>query len=324
MATCSECPYRAAAANGHVDAACTTRSSFVPDNHPMDTELANAPDLTESEQRMWSAVTAGQLCVFGDDDPRQLASPNGWGPTRTIRGWVLAALLLHVGTARSPAIRKIHIQGARVVGEVGLRYAELPVAVQFERCIFEHGVILAEARTRAMRFSTCAMASVDATGALVEGLLGIGNSTIQQNISLLEAKVSNSVMLSGSKIVGNGRLALSADRLETGGGLSLNAGFRATGEVRMLGAKIAGQLICSGGRFDNPGGVALGADRANIKDDARFDAGFNATGEVRLLGTRISGQLICSGGAIQESWGPRDLRRRSICRRHCPLGRSTK
>ena len=261
---------------------------------------ASNPTLTEPERHMWDAVMAGHGISFGDGDPRELTSRDAWGPERTIRGHVLAALLTSVGVIAPSAVRQVHIQGARVVGEVDLRHAELAVAVQLERCIFERRVILAEARTRALRFSICALPSVDATGAFVEGLLAIGHSTIQHGVSLLEAKVSNSVMLSGSKIVGDAKPALSADRLEAGGGLSMDGGFHATGEVRLLGAQITGQLICSGGRFDNPGGVALGADRANIKDDARLDAGFNATGEVRLLGTQISGQLICSGGRFEN------------------------
>ncbi len=257
-------------------------------------------NLTEPERRMWDAVMSGQPCNFGDGDPGELAAGAAWGPERTIRGHVLAALLVGVGSIGPPAIRQVHIQGARIIGEVDLRHSELALAVQLERCIFEHGVILVEARTRALRFSTCTLASVDATGALVDGLLGIGHSKIERGVSLLEAKVSNSVLLSGSKIVGDARPALSADRLEAGGGLSLDEGFHATGEVRLLGAQITGQLICSGGRFDNPGGVALGADRANIQDDARLDNGFHATGQVRLLGTQIAGQLICSGGRFEN------------------------
>ena len=50
--------------------------------------------LTDPERCMWDAVAADRPCIFGDDDPRQLASADEWGPERTVRGHVLAALLI--------------------------------------------------------------------------------------------------------------------------------------------------------------------------------------------------------------------------------------
>ena len=216
------------------------------------------PDLTYTERRMRKAVMDGHLCDFGNDDPRQLASPDTWGPERTVRGWVLTALLAHVGATKPPTIRKVQIQGARVVGKVDLSHAEL-TSVFLVRCIFEDEIVLWLARTRTLVFETCVLASVNATGASISGPLVILQSSVRGNISLNDAKISQSFVLSGSRIGGAG-WALTADGLEVGGDLQMDKGFHATGSAQLLSARIRGSLTCSGGRFENSGGRAIAAD----------------------------------------------------------------
>ncbi|MCC6403692.1 MAG: hypothetical protein IT207_06745, partial [Fimbriimonadaceae bacterium] len=107
--------------------------------------------------------------------------------------------------------------------------------------------------------------------------------------------------------------ALSADRIEVGGGVFLQsmAGgtrFEAAGEVRLLGAKIGGQLSCTGGSFQNATGDALSADRIEVGGGVflqSVDGGprFEAAGTVRLLGAKIGGGLSCVGGSFQNATG---------------------
>ncbi len=271
-------------------------------------EPANAPGLTESEQRMWSAVMAGHVCVFGDDDPRELASPDGWGPERTIRGWVLTALLAHIGETKPPAIRRVQIQGARVIGKVDLSHAEL-TSVFLVRCLFEDDLDLWLARARTLVFETCVLASVNAAGASISGPLVILQSLVRGNISLNDARISQSVVLSGSRIVGVSGLALTADGLAVTGDVSVDKGFRAIGSVQILGARISGSLIGSSGRFENPGGRAIAADGAVIGVSIFLNkapgsaTGFLACGTVQLTGVKVTGQLDCSGGQFYNPGG---------------------
>ncbi len=238
----------------------------------------------------------GQLFSFGDGDPRRLDSPKDWGTKRTIRGYVLAELLVQAGASGPPAIRQIQIQGTRVTGAVDLSHAEVVTAVRFERCFFEAALKLPFARTRNFEFGGCVLASVDATGASIEGFLAITQSRVCVALRLAGAGVSHAVVLSGSMIAGGDGRAVTADSLEVGGSLFLRDGFHAAGEVRLLGARISGQLICSGGCFHNPGGIALDASGTDIRGDAVLQDGFHATGETLLLGARIAGQLNCSDG----------------------------
>ena len=245
---------------------------------------------------------------FGAGDPRKLASPDDWGVERTIRGHALVELLVRAGTSELSKIRQVRIRGARVAGEVDLSHAEVLAAVRLDRCLLEQSVILEFARTRTLRFETCSLVSLKATGASIEGDLRIRRSYVQGVISLIDTRVRQSVVLSGSTIAGDGGRALDADRLRVGGNVFLNRistndkmtsnadAFRANGEVRLLGARIDGQLNCSGGRFKNPGKIALLASSAQIGGSVFLSDGFLATGQVRLLSARIGGQLRCSKG----------------------------
>ena len=257
---------------------------------------------------MWNAVMDGHLCDFGDGDPRRLTSPDDWGPERTVRGWALTALLAHVGAARPPAIRKIQVHGARIVGRVDLSQADL-TPVFLVRCLFEDELDLCLASARTLVFETCALASVNAAGASISGTLVILRSLVRGTISLNDARISRSVVFSGSRIFGRGGWAIVADGLEVGSDLMLDKGFLATGSVQLLGARISGNLTCSGGLFVNPGGRALAADSAVIGGSVFLNCppdsgvGFLAVGTVQLPGAKIASQLICHGGRFYNKRG---------------------
>ena len=257
-------------------------------------------NLTESERSMWGAMMAGVPCDFGDGDPRQLDSPCDWGPERTIRGHVLARLLLLLGATRSQVIRRIRIRGARVTGGVDLNDADVVVAMHFDRCLFENDLMLGLAHLRSLRIRTCVLTSIDATGSSIEGLLTISQSKVQRSVFLADATVSHSARFSGSTIVGDCGRALTADRLKVGGSVFLRDGFDATGEVRLLDAQINGKLECVRGHFKNPTCHAINADGAEIRGGVFLQDGFHATGEVRLLGARIVGELNGSGGRFDN------------------------
>ena len=300
-------------------------------------ESANALDLKPPERRMWSAVMHGQPCNFGDDDPRTLASPDAWGQERTVRGHVLAALLILASASPAATIRQIQIQGVRVIGDVDLSHAEMAVSVRIVKSFFENNIRLWLSRTRTLQFESCVLDSIDATGTCVEGYLEILQTTVQRAVSIRDARISHSVALSGSRIAGDGRQALDGDGLKAGGSLQLgqlpsapdalqdtdeglqpmaksgqpaDAGsFRASGEVRLIGACIAGQLNCAGGQFNNPTGTALTADSAEIGGHVHLGIPpgsarkFHSTGHVSLLAARIGGQLNCTGGRFESTCG---------------------
>lgn len=104
--------------------------------------------------------------------------------------------------------------------------------------------------------------------------------------------------LSGSSVPG-----LNADRMTVTGGVFLDNGFAATGEVRLLGAQIGSNLECRRGSFANAGGKALIADRTTVAGSVFLRDGFAATGEVRLVGAQIGSTLSCIGGTFSGAGG---------------------
>src|SRR5262249_50891196 len=88
--------------------------------------------------------------------------------------------------------------------------------------------------------------------------------------------------------VANSGTALTAEGANFGGGVMLNVGFMAEGEVRFVGSHIGGNLVCGAGRFINKPqaghGNALNVDGADIVGDVFLDNGFTSEGNVRLLG----------------------------------------
>ena len=245
----------------------------------------------------------GQPCNIGDGDPRELDSPDDWGPERTIRGHVLAELLIRAGAIGQPAIREVAIHGARVTGVVDLSHAKITAAVHFERCQFQNDAILEFVQTRTLQLQTCVLAHVNAMGASIEGLLRITQSAVLGGINLMDAEVSRSLVFIGSTIVSKAGLAVVADRLKVDGSVILGHGFHAIGAVRLSGTEIAGQLDCSGGQFNNPRGDALLIEGANVRGGVGLHCGFHATGAVRLSSARIGNDLNCSGGRFENQDG---------------------
>ena len=245
---------------------------------------------------------AGKPFSFGDGDPRQLESADAWGEERAIRGQVLAELLMRAEASGLPAIRQVQIAGARLTGTVDISHAKLSIGAHFSRCIFDDQCIMLNTRARTLILESSVVLSINATGALFDGFLGIIQSRIQGSLLLSHAEIDRSLVLSGSRILGDAGIAVIADQLRVGGDVRLDEAFHCTGVVRMLGARIGGNLTCSGGLFENPEDVALAADAAVVGSGVflgKVPDGTNrflAAGTVRLVGARIAGQLNCTGG----------------------------
>ena len=100
-----------------------------------------------------------------------------------------------------------------------------------------------------------------------------------------------------------GRVALSAGGLDVGGGLFLDKGFTAIGEIRLYGANLAALLTVSGATFKNPNGIALNLHRAAI--GILRGANVICEGQVSLLGARIASDIdLTSANLAGSGAGP--------------------
>ena len=100
--------------------------------------------------------------------------------------------------------------------------------------------------------------------------------------------------------------ALVCDGMVVNGGVLLNNGFVAQGEVRLPHAKIHGQLECRGGIFNNPRSIkdpnayALNCDGISVERGIFLNDGFHAHGAVRFPGADIRGPFFCRAGLFSN------------------------
>ena len=239
--------------------------------------------LTPAERQLLARVADGEEADFsapdeGQNDPTQGAA---WGPERTIRAAFLHWLCTDAQAAACVPPKGIRIRGARIEGPLDFEGARLLHRLSLIRCAIPEGILLTDARAR----------RIDLSGSYIRGLHADGLA------------VEGDLVLSGARLENPNGDALVADGMTVEGGVFLDEGFHATGEVRLLGARIRGQLSCRGARLENPNGDALVADRMTVEGGVFLDEGFHATGAVRLLGARIQGQLSCRGARLENPNG---------------------
>jgi hypothetical protein len=131
--------------------------------------------------------------------------------------------------------------------------------------------------------------NLDLADLLVPFPIGLRNCALNEDANLVQVQIPR-LDLGGSWIK-----AIAGDGAIVKGGVFLNDGFHADGEVQLPGAQIDGDLVCKGGTFNNPEGYALTAYGAVVKGNVFLSEGFQAYGEVNLSGARVGGSLECSG-----------------------------
>ncbi|MFC7217431.1 hypothetical protein ACFQLX_04480 [Streptomyces polyrhachis] len=261
-------------------------------------------ELTDAERLVWEAFPRGGRVDLrtGDaaaDDPRRAAQ---WGPERTVRAEVIAALLLGACEPESGHVAAVHLRGARITGELFLEHADIGCHIRIRDCVFEDTINLYGARTRNVSIQDSRLHCVGAHYAVVEGNLRLYRCRITDRVTLLGARIGGSLNLGGSTLgspgsgfgpgsgSGDGR-ALAASRLQVDSDVLLNQGFTAEGLVELRSARIGGSLQLREARLRGVGGVAMDAARLRVEGDV---SGYKMSvrGKVGLRGAVIAGALF--------------------------------
>ncbi|MCC5033203.1 oxidoreductase [Streptomyces sp. WAC 00631] len=220
-----------------------------------------------------------------------------WGPGRTVRATVLAALLLGGHPGKPGSVAALRLAGARISGRLDLGGAEIAHTIRFEECRFEEDIGFSGAATRTITITRSRLRGIDAAMIRVEGRFDLRGSVLRGQLSLMNAHVTGELILSGAQLSAPGDWALFAGGLVMEGGVFCRAGFTADGGLRLLGAQLPGGLFMEGARCRNPGAAALLADNAAITTLV-CSQGFTAQGAVRLRGAAISGELTFDGAVL--------------------------
>jgi hypothetical protein len=155
----------------------------------------------------------------------------------------------------------------------------------FHTCRFEEELVLYQATTSELSFTSCVLPSLYADELDSGASLRLTRTHLRR-ISLLRADFRGIVGLSEVSLSYPQRRALNAECTSASG--VFLADTHVKGEVRLLGANISGQLNCKGGtELINPGGHALMADSCRVGGSLFFSLGETSVGSVNLAYAQI-------------------------------------
>jgi hypothetical protein len=161
---------------------------------------------------------------------------------------------------------------------------------------------------------------IQVVGAWIEGPLDLGDADVRSALWFFRCVFDRPLLLDGARVHGPVSLpgcrlpGMLGERLQVAGDLSINAGCKIRGELRLTRARIQGdlrldRLVLLPARDAPTQRTALQADFVRVEGDVLLGGGFDAHGEVRAVGARIGGAFDASGAKLTASVDSRGARR---------------
>jgi hypothetical protein len=218
------------------------------------------------QEQLNQACTTGTMLRLSPDLDGRLPSADADLPT--VEGtWLLDLLAQDCGHPRG-----LHLQGARIIGEIDWSWQTLTRPLRLESCLLlDDDLNLQSLHGPALTLSRCRTHRLHAD----------------------EVELGHGLNLDGTHLDG-----LAARDARLVGGLSLSRGFTCTGQINLAGATIGGNLDLAGATLTNPGGYTLIADGAHIAGSALFNNGFASTGHLHLSAATIGLVLNMAGATL--------------------------
>ncbi|MFI9591647.1 hypothetical protein [Nonomuraea sp. NPDC052265] len=260
-------------------------------------------DLNDAERAVAAALAHGRAVDLraGDPDADDPAGAASWDAGRTVRGEVLAGLLL--GGFDEPAAQpRLILAGARITGVLHLAFAELAFPVTFQGCAFDAAPDLYHARTRFLSLSGSLLPGLTASNVQVEGNLRLAGTRVTGELRLPGGRISGNLVLNGARLSHPSGTALNGEHLDVAGHLRAQDGFACDGTLVLASARIGGAVELDGARLNAPGGTALEASNL-IVQVGLFARDVEADGEVSVRFARVSGPLTLRGSRIRRPGG---------------------
>ncbi len=234
--------------------------------------------LTETERRVWKAFPLGQLVDLRTGDP-ELDDPAGadaWPAGRSVRGEVLAALLLGACPAVPGAVAALRLAGARITGELRFDHGTVSSLLFLRDCRFEGAIVLDGAVAESIDLSGSRLVTLSAYGARVRGTFDLRDTVVG----------------------GADGVAVHADGIRIDGGLLVNRCVT-NGSFDLIHAEIAGQVafVDAQLRSAGPGGVCLNAGGMRVGRSLLAQR-LRTRGELRLPGAQIGSSLLLTGAQL--------------------------
>jgi hypothetical protein len=264
--------------------------------------------LTGPERALWAAFARGDRVdlrtgAADEDDPRD---GSAWGPSRSVRGQVLASLLRGAQATTPAEPAAVRLVGARITGPFDVSGATVAVPLSLESCHVDQMPDFRDSRVRSVRFKRSVLPGFDGELMQVDGHLAFSYSTVNGRLRLVRARISGELLLWGVRLVNPGGWALFAGGLTVEGGLFGRVGPAATdnraaivdGGVRLVGARLHGGVFLDGAQLRNPGGQAFNGENMQVAGPLLCRRGFHAEGTVHLDRARVAGELSFAGAVL--------------------------
>jgi hypothetical protein len=203
-------------------------------------------ELTLLERKLAECAAAGEEldCAPTGATTAEPDEINDW-EERGIRAEVLVALYTGELTDWSVHPRRgLRLRGAFIIGQVDLSRAQIPQCpLAFHTCRFEEDVVLYQATTSDLSFTSCKLPSLEGNEINSSGSLRL-TKTHLRGMSLVNAEFRSLVWLSEVRLLNPEGTALNAHG--TSASDVFLYGTHIEGELRLLEASISGQFFCTG------------------------------------------------------------------------------
>ncbi|MEV7524853.1 membrane-associated oxidoreductase [Streptomyces sp. NPDC091371] len=263
-------------------------------------------ELTPAERRVWDAFPRGEGVDFRERPDEDASDGYGWGPERTLRADVIAALLL-TSPESVGRVTEFNVRGARITGKLSLKYAVIEHAIRLRGCWFERKPQLYGARLRALVLTDSALPGLTASTVSVDVALRLNCCRVTGPVRLKGARIAGTLFLQGA-VIGpggatdeQGEPPLQLNHAEIGTDIIADE-LTLRGQLRINGATVAGLISLDRAKLINPGGIAFHAETVSVGTDLRGHQ-LEAEGMVNLTGARIPGQLLLTRARLSNPGG---------------------
>jgi hypothetical protein len=256
--------------------------------------------------RVWPPASPASVGAFpfgeevdftvGKPDEDDAVGGAAWGPERTIRARVIAALLMRDETPQSHRIPAIRIKGARITERVDLAYSTVRHSARFLSCHFERDPSLYWTRCPQVSFNGSHMPGLSASNAQIDGHLRLEGCVFTGLVELRGTQLAGSLTLSyaTSSVTG---LAIDCDRLQAGRGI-LAVELSAAGQVRFSNVKVSGTVVINHALLSAEG-KALNLD-GMVADGAVLCKRMTVAGMISSRNARVTGPFTFKGTTIDR------------------------
>ncbi|MEU9129718.1 pentapeptide repeat-containing protein [Kitasatospora sp. NPDC048540] len=257
--------------------------------------------LTATERRIWQAFPHGDPVDLrtGDPDADRPAAAEHWAPERSVRGEVIAALLLGACPQAAGAVAALRVAGARITGPLRLDHGQVSCALQLRGCRFDGPIDLDGAVTGSVDLGGSRLTTLSAYGAQIRGTLDLRDTVVTGGTAPDGGTAASEDAAAG----GGADRAVHADAIVVDGSLHANRA-RITGPFNLINARIGGRLTLIDSELVNraPGGTALNGGGMQI-GRSLFAQRISVVGEFRIPGAQIGSSLLLTGARLDGRGG---------------------